>query len=55
MIRAHFCSLGRIDHAYSSKRKKGRVIAEKPGAGRELQPAARVNLVVSKGRHRRRE
>ena len=55
MLKAHFCSAGRIEHAYSSKVKKGRVIAARPGSGRELQPAARVNLVVSEGRHRRRK
>jgi hypothetical protein len=55
MLKAHFCSAGRIEHAYSKKVKKGRVVSEKPKAGRELQPRATVNLVVSKGRrHRRR-
>lgn len=55
LLKAHFCSAGRIEHAYSNKVKKGSVIAEKPKAGRELQPRATVNLVVSKGGHRRRK
>jgi Divergent InlB B-repeat domain/PASTA domain len=55
LLKAHFCLAGKIEHTYSNRVKKGRVIGEKPKAGRELQPRATVSLVVSKGRHRRRK
>ena len=46
--KAH-CAVGSIRHAHS-KKKRGLVIAQRPRAGRTLPKAARVNLVVSRGR-----
>jgi beta-lactam-binding protein with PASTA domain len=53
-IRAHGCMIGKIRHARSRTLKKGRVISQKPKAGRRLKHRARVNLVVSSGRPPRR-
>ena len=50
-ITAHDCRVGTIKHAFSTKVKKGRVISEKPKAGTRLKHGAKVNLVVSKGKH----
>lgn len=50
-LRAHFCSLGKIKHAFSRMRK-GRVFSEKPAQGKHLRHGARVALVVSKGKRR---
>lgn len=50
-IRTHNCTLGKIKHAGSPTIKKGRVISQKPKAGRQLRHGARVDLVISKGRH----
>lgn len=44
------CRTGKVRRAYSRKRKKGFVLAQKPKAGRRLAVGARVNLVVSRGR-----
>jgi PASTA domain len=49
-ITSHACSVGRIQHAASQTIRKGHVISQKPKAGKRLNHAARVNLVVSKGR-----
>jgi serine/threonine-protein kinase len=49
-LRAHHCSLGKVKKAFSSKVKKGRVISQKPKAGRHLRHGAKVNLTVSKGK-----
>jgi hypothetical protein len=50
-IRSAHCSVGKIRWA-RSKKKRGRVIAQKPLAGKTLPLGGRVNLVVSRG-HRR--
>jgi uncharacterized delta-60 repeat protein len=47
--RAH-CSVGKVTKAFSAKVKKGRVISQKPKAGKKLAPGAKVKLKVSKGR-----
>jgi uncharacterized delta-60 repeat protein len=47
--RAH-CSLGKVTKAFSAKVKKGRVISQKPKAGKKLAPGSKVRLKVSKGR-----
>jgi hypothetical protein len=52
-IRAHACTIGKIKHARSGTLKRGRVISQKPKAGRRLKHGARVNLVVSSGRRPR--
>jgi subtilisin family serine protease len=48
-LKARHCRLGRISHARSAKRAKGRVVAEKPKAGRRLGANAKVSLVVGRG------
>jgi Subtilase family/PASTA domain len=48
-IKKAHCAVGAIHHA-RSKKKRGLVIAQRPPAGRTLPKAARVNLVVSRGR-----
>ena len=47
-IRAAHCSVGRVRYI-RSKRVRGRVVRQSPGAGRTLAVGARVNLVVSRG------
>jgi hypothetical protein len=47
LARAH-CSVGSIHRAYSGF-DKGRVIAQKPGAGRLLPVGGKVSLVLSRG------
>jgi hypothetical protein len=51
-IRAARCSVGKVRWA-RSKKKRGRVIAQKPVAGKTLALGGRVNLVVSRGPRRR--
>ena len=46
--RAH-CRVGKITRKHSSPRKKGKVIAQSPRAGKRLANGAKVNLVVGKG------
>ena len=48
-IRSRNCTLGRVRHATSRRIKKGRVISQKPRAGKQLKHGAKVNLVVSRG------
>lgn len=43
------CAVGSISHARSRK-KKGTVISQSPGAGRTVAAATKVNLLVSRGR-----
>jgi Ca2+-binding RTX toxin-like protein len=44
------CRVGRIRKLYSARVKRGRVIAQAPGAGRRLPSGSRVGLIVSRGR-----
>jgi hypothetical protein len=48
MIRLAHCSVGRVRRA-RSKRARGRVVSQRPRAGRILAVASKVNLVVSRG------
>jgi hypothetical protein len=48
-IKGHGCRVGTIKRAFSKKVKKGRVISQKPKAGKRLKHGAKVSLVVSKG------
>ena len=50
-IRRNRCRVGRIERRFSGA-KAGRVIAQRPRAGRRLAVGARVNVVVSKGKRR---
>jgi Ca2+-binding RTX toxin-like protein len=44
------CALGRVTKAYSQKVKKGRVISQRPAAGRRLPRGTKVQVKVSRGR-----
>lgn len=46
------CVLGNVTRAYSRKVKKGRVVSQSRRPGARLARAARVNVVVSRGRRR---
>jgi beta-lactam-binding protein with PASTA domain len=48
-IRARNCTVGRVKHAGSRQVRRGRVISQRPRAGRHLRRGARVNLVLSRG------
>jgi hypothetical protein len=48
MIRLAHCSTGRIRRA-RSKRARGRVVSQRPRAGRILVAGTKINLVVSRG------
>jgi hypothetical protein len=50
-ITTHHCALGQIKHAASPTITKGHVISQKPKPGKRLANRAKINLVVSKGRH----
>jgi beta-lactam-binding protein with PASTA domain len=51
-IRSHACTVGAVRRVTSRTVKKGRVISQKPRAGKRLRHGAKVNLVVSEGRRR---
>jgi beta-lactam-binding protein with PASTA domain len=48
-IRAHHCSVGTITRKFSSRAKKGKVLAQSPKAGKRFAAGHRVNLKVGKG------
>jgi beta-lactam-binding protein with PASTA domain len=47
-IRARHCRVGKITRKHASPRLRGRVIRQRPKAGRTLRNGARVNLTVGK-------
>jgi Uncharacterized protein conserved in bacteria len=49
-LKAHSCRVGKVKQAFSSKVKKGRVVAQKPKPGKHLRHGAKVALTVSKGK-----
>jgi uncharacterized repeat protein (TIGR01451 family) len=51
IVRAH-CRVGKITKRVSSRRKKGKVLAQKPKPGKVLAAGAKVKLVVGKGPRR---
>jgi hypothetical protein len=53
LARAH-CRLGTVTRSYSARVARGRVIRQRPGAGTRLARFARVALVVSRGKKKRR-
>jgi PASTA domain len=48
-IRARHCKVGKVSYAKSTKKKKGRVIRQRPRAGSHRANGAKVNLVVGRG------
>jgi beta-lactam-binding protein with PASTA domain len=51
-LAASSCRTGAVKRAYSAKVKAGRVISQKPVAGKTLARGSKVDLVVSRGRPR---
>ena len=49
MTAAH-CKVGKIVRTFSRTVKRGRVLAERPGAGRQRHEGAKVALTISKGK-----
>jgi beta-lactam-binding protein with PASTA domain len=49
-IRARHCRVGKITKVTSSQAKKGRVVSQRPKAGKTLRKGAKVALKVGKGR-----
>jgi hypothetical protein len=48
-LKTHFCSAGKIEHAFSNTVQRGRVISESPRAGSHLKHKGKVSLTVSEG------
>ncbi len=48
-LKSRHCRLRRVLYARSTKKRKGRVLAEKPKAGHRLGSNAKVDLVVGRG------
>jgi hypothetical protein len=48
-IKKAHCRVGKITKKASTKKKKGRVLKQKPKPGKILKPNAKVNLTVGKG------
>jgi subtilisin family serine protease len=48
-IKARHCTVGKLNHVKSTKKKKGRVVREKPGAGKHLATNAKVALWIGRG------
>jgi len=48
-IVARHCSVGKITRKFSSLQKRGRVLSQRPKAGKDLATNAKVNLKVGKG------
>jgi secreted trypsin-like serine protease len=46
------CRLGKVTRAYSTRVRFGRVVLQRPAAGRRLARGTRVSVVVSRGRRR---
>lgn len=49
IARAH-CSVGKVTRAYSTKVKRGRVIAQRPKPGKKLAAGSRIRFELSKGK-----
>jgi len=47
ILRAH-CRVGRVARRHSVRRKRGKVLAQSPRAGRSLELGSRVNLVIGR-------
>jgi eukaryotic-like serine/threonine-protein kinase len=49
-IRARHCRVGKIANVTSTQAKKGRVVSQRPKAGKTLRKGAKIALKVGKGR-----
>ena len=52
-IVGHHCRVGRVTKKFSTLKKKNKVLAQKPKAGKRLKRGTKVNLLVGKGPRRR--
>jgi FG-GAP-like repeat/PASTA domain len=48
-LKKALCKLGKVSYKPSTKKKKGRVLAESPKAGKKLAANSKVNLTLGKG------
>jgi beta-lactam-binding protein with PASTA domain len=48
-IRGAHCRVGTVTYVVSSRKRKNRVLWEKPAAGRRLKNGARISLRVGRG------
>lgn len=51
-LASRHCRLGPVRRRYSSRVGRGRIISQRPRAGRELVDRGQVSVLVSRGRHR---
>jgi beta-lactam-binding protein with PASTA domain len=53
-LRKRHCRAGKVTvtRAYSKRVRKGKVLAQKPKAGKKLKNGAKVSLVLSRGKRR---
>lgn len=49
-LAASGCTVGKVSHRHSARRKRGRVISLSARSGKRLSPRAKVGIVVSSGR-----
>jgi beta-lactam-binding protein with PASTA domain len=48
-IKARHCKVGKLHYVKSTKKKKGRVVREKPASGKHLGHNAKVSLWIGRG------
>jgi len=48
-LRARHCRVGKVAYVKSTKKRKGKVVLEKPRRGRRLGNNAKVNLWIGRG------
>ena len=48
-IVSHHCRVGTVTRAFSPQKTRGRVLAQRPSAGKKLPNGTKVKLVVGKG------
>ena len=48
LVKAH-CKSGKVTRKFSSSKKKGKVVGQKPKAGKTLPAGSKVRLTVGKG------
>jgi beta-lactam-binding protein with PASTA domain len=51
-IRTAHCRVGTVTYALSTRKKKNRVLAQKPVGGRRLRNGARISLRLGRGPRR---
>jgi beta-lactam-binding protein with PASTA domain len=52
-IKKAHCRVGKVTKRFSTRKKKGRVLSQRPKPRKTLKSGAKVNLVVGKGPKRR--